>query len=327
MDNVKLNYSFLVTGGAGFIGSNVCDFLLHHGAKKVVVVDNISTGSLYNLQTILDDSRLQFVQTDINNVREYEKYLYDIEIVLHFAALGSVPRSVEDPYGTNQSNVSGTVALMQAISKLSIKPYVIFSSSSSVYGNDPHIPKREDQLGTPLSPYAVSKRSTELYLQVFSNLYEIDITVFRFFNVFGRRQNPNGPYAAVIPQFILKMIRNLPVTIYGDGNQTRDFTYIDNILHAIALAIIKRPQGFHIMNIAGGNSYSVLDMYYVLCDYLNYKIKPVFASPRPGDIRHSQADLSIAQSTLQYMPQVSFENGLILTADWYKNHMNEYVIS
>lgn len=326
MDSDNLNHTYFVTGAAGFIGSNVCEFLLMHGAKKIVAVDNLSTGRISNIHHFLKDSRFTFIEADINDHSKYADFLHGVDVVLHLAAIGSVPRSVEDPYATNHANVSGTVALIQSIVRTGAKPYIIFSSSSSVYGNDPHFPKREDKIGVPLSPYAVSKRSDELYLEVFASLYGLDITVFRFFNVFGRRQNPNGPYAAVIPQFTLKMLQNIPVTIYGDGKQTRDFTYIDNILFAIKQAIIKRPQGFHIMNIAGGNSYSVIEMFEILREYLNYKIDPIFAPPRPGDIRNSQADLTLAKSALEYSPTVSFHDGLVLTADWYKTHFEDYVL-
>jgi nucleoside-diphosphate-sugar epimerase len=327
MGNDKLPYRFLVTGGAGFIGSNVCEYLLANGATHVTTVDNLFSGSMFNIQELQKDKRFTFIHADVNDTRAYAYELSQVDVVIHLAAIGSVPKSVLDPLATNEANVTGTLALLHAISKLDHKPYIIFSSSSSVYGNDTHYPKQEAFLGEPLSPYAVSKRADELYLQVFSSLHNINITVFRFFNVFGRRQNPKGPYAAVIPQFILNMLQQKPVTIYGDGLQTRDFTYIDNILHGIHLAIEKRIQGYHVFNIAGGKAYSVVELFSILKNHLNYPFEPVFAEPRAGDIRKSLADLQKAETYLGYHPTVSFEEGLIKTIEWYKEHLKYYVLS
>lgn len=312
---------FLVTGGAGFIGSNIVEYLVKHKAGKITILDNLSTGFLHNIQPFLTQPNVQFIQGDICDAGTCETSCQDIDIVLHQAALGSVPRSIKDPVATNHANVDGFLNIMAAAKNNKVKRFV-FASSSSVYGDSQQLPKTEDIIGRPLSPYAVSKYVDELYAQVFARCYNMGIIGLRYFNVFGPNQSPAGAYAAAIPLFIHALITNRSPKIFGDGEQTRDFTFVENAVQAnikAALTHNTEARG-EIFNIACGDRTTVNELFQVLKDISGSDIIPVYLDERPGDIRDSLADISKAHQTLGYMPGVKIKDGLELTYKWFSQN-------
>ncbi|HHF43350.1 MAG TPA: SDR family oxidoreductase [Candidatus Aminicenantes bacterium] len=304
----------LVTGGAGFIGSHLVEGLLERG-HSVRVVDNFLTGKRENLARVV--SKIELVEGDIRDFSLCQKITREIDWVFHQAALPSVPRSVEDPGLSNEINVTGTLNLLIAAREAAVKKF-IFASSSSVYGDDQNLPKREDILGQPLSPYAITKRVGEMYCLVFNQLYGLSTICLRYFNIFGPRQDPHSQYAAVIPNFIQRMIESRPPVIFGDGFQSRDFTYVANVVEANIRAAEVTEVEKRIFNIACGQRITVMELVEWINRILGKDIKPVFDPPRPGDIKHSYADISLAQKYLDYQPKVNFEAGLRATIKWYQ---------
>jgi UDP-N-acetylglucosamine 4-epimerase len=310
------NRAFLVTGGAGFIGSHIVEYLLAHGAAKVRVLDNLITGLSSNVDRFRDDPRYEFLEGDMREPETCLRACAGMDLVSHQAALGSVPRSVQDPATTNAINVGGFVNVMTAAREGGVQR-VVYASSSSVYGDEKTLPKVEERIGKPLSPYAVSKLAGEHYQRVFADVYGQEIIGLRYFNIFGPRQDPNGPYAAVIPRFIDRIRNGEPVYIDGDGGQTRDFTYIDNAVQANIRALTTtNPQALgEVYNIAVGERFTVLDLYHRLRELLGSNAEPVHREPRPGDIRDSLASIEKAERLLGYRPTVRMADGLERTVE------------
>lgn len=312
-------YSFLVTGGAGFIGGHIAEYLLKNNAGKVRVLDNMANGFESNLQILRQYPAFEFIEGDIRNPETCMKACAGVDYVSHQAALGSVPRSVKDPASTNDVNVGGFVNMLKAAVDNQVKQFV-YASSSSVYGDEPTLPKKEDKTGNCLSPYAVSKKADELYAAVFSATYHIRILGFRYFNIFGPRQDPDGPYAAVIPLFVKGIIGQTPVYINGDGNQTRDFTYVENAVQAnIKGMLTKNDQALNrVYNIACGENISINELFGRIAELQNSNWKPQYRAPRDGDVRNSLADISLAAAHLEYDPQVKFQDGLPDTIRYFR---------
>jgi len=311
--------SFLITGGAGFIGSHIVDYLLKNGAGKVRVLDNLATGLQSNIDLFAEYPNFEFVNGDIRNFADCVAACKGIDFVSHQAALGSVPRSVKDPLASNEVNVTGFLNMLTAAKDASVKTFV-YASSSAVYGDEPNLPKVEERIGNPLSPYAVTKKTNELYADVFSKLYGMNILGFRYFNVFGARQDPNGPYAAVMPLFVSGIINNTPVYINGDGEQTRDFTYVDNAVQINIRGMLnENPASFgQVYNVAVGEKFTVNYLYNAIRELLNIPHEATYRQEREGDIRNSLADISKAKNLLGYDPQYRFEDGLKLTVDYFR---------
>lgn len=305
-------YRFLVTGGAGFIGSHIVEYLLTHGAKQVRVLDNLATGNAENLAAFKTNPAFEFIEGDIRQLNTCRQACEEIDFVSHQAALGSVPRSIKEPFTTNDVNVGGFVNMLTAAKDAGVKKFV-YASSSSVYGDEKTLPKTEQKIGTQLSPYAVSKYSNELYASVFNKTYGLPLTGLRYFNIFGPRQDPKGPYAAVIPLFVDKIKNSEDVFIDGDGEQTRDFTFVANAVQANMLAMLSPLTGAPVFNIAVGENFSVNNLYYKIAALLESKQKPQYRNARAGDVRNSLADISQAQKLLGYQPQFNFEQGIALT--------------
>jgi UDP-N-acetylglucosamine/UDP-N-acetylgalactosamine 4-epimerase len=312
--------SFLVTGGAGFIGSHIVAYLLANGAGKVRVLDNLMTGSRTNVDLFSSFANYEFLEGDIRNAATCEVACDGIEYISHQAALGSVPRSVSDPISSNDVNVCGFVNMITAAKNAKVKAFV-YASSSSVYGDETTLPKREAKTGNLLSPYAVSKMTNELYAGVYHRLYALNVVGLRYFNIFGPRQDPNGPYAAVIPLFVKGIMNKLPVYINGDGKQTRDFTYIENAVQAnIRGMFAENPDAFgKAYNIAVGENFSVNFLYESIGQMLQIDHSPIYREPRSGDIRDSLADISLAQQLLGYQPTQQFMEGLKKTVSFFKS--------
>lgn len=319
----------LVTGGAGFIGSNLCEELVKEG-NYVVCLDNFSTGHIENIQGLLDNNRFKLIEGDIRNLDTCLKAVNGVDVVFHEAALGSIPRSIDDPITTNAVNISGFLNMLVAAKNAKIDRF-IFAASSSAYGDNETIPKVEDTIGKPLSPYALTKYVDELYAHVFSITYGLKYIGIRYFNVFGRRQDPNSAYAAVIPLFIKKILKHEQPIINGDGSNSRDFTYIDNIIHINMLALeTLSPKAFNqIYNGAGGENTSVLELEQLITKNLSAYdncidcIVPIFGPNRIGDIKHSKASISKAKELLGYTPVCTFEDGLKKTIYWYLTNLKE----
>lgn len=319
----------LVTGGAGFIGSNLCEELVKKG-NYVACLDNFSTGRIENIQGLLDNNRFKLIEGDIRNLDTCLKAVNGVDVVFHEAALGSIPRSIDDPITTNAVNISGFLNMLVAAKNAKIDRF-IFAASSSAYGDNETIPKVEDTIGKPLSPYALTKYVDELYAHVFSITYGLKYIGIRYFNVFGRRQDPNSAYAAVIPLFIKKILKHEQPIINGDGSNSRDFTYIDNIIHINMLALeTLSPKAFNqIYNGAGGENTSVLELEQLITKNLSAYdncidcIVPIFGPNRIGDIKHSKASISKAKELLGYTPVCTFEDGLKKTIYWYLTNLKE----
>lgn len=307
---------FLVTGGAGFIGSSIVEALLEKGSF-VRVLDNFSTGKKENVEPFLGYSNFELIEGDIRDISICQKACDGIDYVLHQGALGSVVRSVKDPATTNDVNISGTLNMMIAARDHHVQRFV-FASSSSVYGDDQTLPKTEDRVGMPLSPYAISKKVNELYARNFYDLYDLKTIGLRYFNVFGKRQDPNSIYAAVIPIFVNNIIAGKPSTIHGDGEQSRDFTYVANVVQANIRACQAGPEAWgKVFNVACGERITINDVYKNLCKLLDRKENIHFSPARQGDIRHTSADIGMARELLDYQPEIYFEQGLKLAIEWY----------
>jgi nucleoside-diphosphate-sugar epimerase len=302
---------YLVTGGAGFIGSHIVERLVELG-HQVRVLDNLSEGRRENLASVWD--RIEFLEGDLRDWECVRRAVCDVEYVLHQAALRSVPRSVEDPVTTTAVNVLGTVTLLQAAREAGVRR-VVFASSSSVYGEAMELPLRESQPPRPISPYAVSKLAGEYYCSVFTRLYGVETVSLRYFNVFGPRQDPRSEYAAVIARFILAALRGESLEIHGDGQQSRDFTYVENVVEATLRAAIQPGIAGEVFNVGCGRRYSVLDVKAHLERILGRSLPARHTPPRKGDVRHTQADMSKAEQKLGYRPQISFEEGLRRTVE------------
>lgn len=319
----------LVTGGAGFIGSNLVETLLKQD-NLVVCLDNFATGKRENIAPFLSDPNFRLIEGDIRNLSDCKAATEGVDYILHQAALGSVPRSINDPITTNDVNVGGFVNMLVAARDAGIKRFV-YAASSSTYGDHPALPKREDIIGRPLSPYAVTKYVNELYARVFADLYGIETIGLRYFNVFGKRQDPDGAYAAVIPKFIKSLMQGESPVINGDGSQSRDFTYIENVVRINQLALLtKNPEAVNtVYNVAFGENTSLNGLYSLLTGFLaEYKpeialIKPVFGPPRQGDVLHSLAAIDKARTLLGYSPEFSLEQGLQQAIHWYVDFLGK----
>lgn len=311
---------FLVTGGAGFIGSNLCEAILNLG-YKVRCLDDFSTGKQANVDIFLDYPNYEFIKGDIKNLDTCMKACDGVDYVMHEAAWGSVPRSIEMPLFYCVNNIVGTLNMLEAARQNKVKKFV-YASSSSTYGDEPNLPKREGREGNLLSPYSVSKRAGEEWAKQYTRHYGLDTYGLRYFNVFGRRQNPDGAYAAVIPKFIGQLLRGEAPTINGDGKQSRDFTYIENVIEAnLKACIAPHEAAGEIYNIAFGGRIYLLDIYYTLTEALGVDIEPHFGPDRVGDIKHSNADISKAKERLGYDPEWSFERGIKAAIEWYKENL------
>lgn len=320
--NVKFpeNTKFLVTGGAGFIGSNLTEAILNLG-YKVRVLDNFSTGKRENIEGFLNNKNFELLEGDIRDIETCRKACEGVDYVLHQAAWGSVPRSIKMPVLYEEINVKGHLNMMEAARENKIKKFV-YASSSSVYGDHPVLPKKEGVEGNILSPYALTKKINEEFADLYFRLYGLETVGMRYFNVFGRRQDPNGFYAAVIPKFVKQLINNEAPQINGDGETSRDFTYIDNVIEANLKACLagKEASG-QAFNIAYGGRETLNNLYNKLCKLLNKDIRPIYKEERAGDIRHSNADISKAKRLLGYSPDYSMDRGLELTIEWYKENL------
>jgi UDP-N-acetylglucosamine/UDP-N-acetylgalactosamine 4-epimerase len=311
------NNNFLVTGGAGFIGGHIAEYLLKNGAKKVRVLDNLANGFHSNLSILKQYPAFEFIEGDIRNTETCLQACDGIDFISHQAALGSVPRSMKEPVYFSEVNITGTVNIFKAAVDKGVKQ-VVYASSSSVYGDEQTLPKQEDKIGNALSPYAVTKRTNELYAKVFSEAYGLKVMGFRYFNIFGPRQDPDGPYAAVIPLFVKGIINKTPVYINGDGEQTRDFTFVDNAVQINVKGMLTdNADAFgKAYNVAIGERFTVNQLYKTCQQQLNSDFAATYREPRAGDIRDSLADISLAKNLLDYQPTKKFEDGLI---EYFKN--------
>ncbi len=305
---------YLVTGGAGFIGSHIVEELVKKG-HPVRVVDNFITGKKENISSFL--SEIEFIEGDIRDLEICRQVAEGVDFVLHQAALPSVPRSIEDPLLTNEINITGTLNLLLASRDVKVQKFV-FASSSSVYGDNPQLPKKEGIEGIPLSPYAISKRVGEMYCRVFSQVFNLPTVCLRYFNIFGPRQDPFSQYAAAIPNFITRMVKEETPVIFGDGEQSRDFTYVENVVEANILASKAAGVSGEFFNIACGERTTVNSLVENINKVLDKEIKPSYVDMRPGDIKHSFADISKAKKILKYEPSVPFSEGLRNTILWFK---------
>lgn len=314
------NTTFLVTGAAGFIGSNLCEALLNKGCK-VKALDDLSTGKQENIDLFSDNPNYTFIKGDIKDLEVCLKVCEGVDYVLHQAAWGSVPRSLEMPLFYNKNNIEGTLNMLEAARQNGVKKFV-YASSSSVYGDEPNLPKIEGREGNLLSPYALTKRCDEEWAKLYTKFYGLDTYGMRYFNVFGRRQDPDGAYAAVIPKFLKQLMNGETPTINGDGKQSRDFTYIDNVIEAnLKACLAPHEAAGEAFNIAYGGREFLIDIYYGLTKALGVNIEPNFGPDRKGDIKHSNADISKARKLLGYDPDYSFEDGIQLAIDWYKENL------
>ena len=306
---------FVIIGGAGFIGSNTILELVKNN-NEVIAIDNLSTGNMRNLSEV--GSQIRFVNGDIRDLELLKEQIKDADYVLHYAALASVPQSIKDPIAANQNNIDGTLNVLMAARDTGVKR-VVCISSSAVYGNSPVLPKREDMKPEPLTPYALTKLVGEQYCKLFYDLYGLETVSLRYFNVFGPHQDENSQYAAVIPKFITAMLKNEQPTIYGDGEQSRDFTYVQDTIEATLLACSVKAAAGKVFNIAGGKAITLNELVEKLNAILNSEIKPKYTQVRSGDIKHSIADISRAQKVIGFKPKYDFEYGLKKTIEWFKS--------
>ena len=314
------NSLFLVTGGAGFIGSNIVEALLSMG-QRVRCLDDLSTGKQANVDMFLGNPNYEFIKGDIKDLDTCMKACEGVTYVMNEAAWGSVPRSIEMPLFYCMNNIQGTLNMMEAARQNGVKKFV-YASSSSVYGDEPNLPKTEGREGNLLSPYALTKRCDEEWAKQYTRHYGLPTVGLRYFNVFGRRQDPNGAYAAVIPKFIMQLMKGEQPTINGDGKQSRDFTYVENVVEANLKACLSGPEADgEAFNVAYGGREYLIDIYYTLTQALGTNIEPNFGPDRKGDIKHSNADISKARRLLGYDPEYDFARGLNEAIEWYKANL------
>jgi len=312
--------SFLVTGGAGFIGSNIAEYLLKNKAGKVRVLDNFSTGSRNNIEPFLSNPSFELIEGDIRDLETCHKAVEGIDYVSHQAALGSVPRSINDPITSNEVNVSGFLNILVAARDAKVKK-MVYAASSSTYGDHPGLPKFEDKIGNPLSPYAVTKFVNELYANVFSSTYDFHAMGLRYFNVFGPRQNPKGPYAAVIPLFIESALKNEAPYINGDGETSRDFTFVENAVQANIKGLLADGISKHeVVNIAFGERTTLNELWHEITELAGISLTPQYRENRKGDVKHSLANIDKAAGLIGYKPGISVKKGLGLAFDWYRQN-------
>lgn len=313
----------LITGGAGFIGSNLCEHFLNKNFE-IVCLDNFATGHKHNIEHLLQNEKFTFIEGDIRNYKDCENAVKNVDFVLHQAALGSVPRSIKDPLTSNEVNVNGFLNMLQASKEAGAKRFV-YAASSSTYGDSESLPKIEDVIGKPLSPYAITKYVNELYAEIFSKTYGIETIGLRYFNVFGRKQDPNGAYAAVIPKFVMQLMNHESPVINGDGNYSRDFTYIDNVIQMNELAMLsENPKAVNtVFNTAYGDRTTLNQLVTILREELSFfdpeiaNVQIVHGPNRAGDIPHSLASIEKAKEILGYNPQYSLQEGLKEAVKWY----------
>lgn len=306
---------YIITGGAGFIGSNLARTLSQD--HEVTILDNLSTGRMENIQDLVDGGDVTFVHGDITDTSLLQNLFQDVDGIFHQAALPSVQRSVKNPMATHEANVTGTLNVLLAARDAGVRK-VVMASSSSVYGNTPTLPKHEGMVPHPLSPYAVSKIADEYYASVFSDLFGVQTVCLRYFNVFGPRQDPSSQYAAVIPNFVTRILNDQPPVIYGDGKQTRDFTYIENVVQANIRAMESDAEG--VFNIACGERIDLLELASTIMEIVGKDLTPIHEAPRPGDVRDSLADISRAREAFGYAPEYDLKTGLMETITWFRNH-------
>lgn len=321
-ENIKFpeGSKFLVTGSAGFIGSNLVEAILELG-YKVRGLDNFSTGKKENIEEFLDNPNYEFIEGDIRNYRTCERACEGIDYVLHQAALGSVPRSMNEPLIYEDNNIKGTANMLESARLAKVKSFV-YASSSSVYGDSPQLPKVEGEEGNVLSPYALTKRVNEQYGSLYTQQYGLKCIGLRYFNVFGRRQNPDSQYAAVIPKFIKLLKEGKQVEIYGDGEQSRDFTYIENVIEANLKSCIAPSEAYgKAYNVAFGERFTVNQMYQLMCKQLEVSLDPLYREPRAGDIKHSLASRINAEKFIGYEPDWDFNKGFVEALNWYNNNI------
>lgn len=315
--------TFLITGGAGFIGSNLVEYLLKYNAKKVIVLDNFSTGSHENIAPFKENPAFQLIEGDIRNLQDCQNALIGVNHVSHQAALGSVPRSINDPITTNDVNISGFLNMLVAARDAKVSSFV-YAASSSTYGDHPGLPKVEDKIGNPLSPYAVTKFVNELYANVFSRTYNFHTIGMRYFNVFGPRQNPKGPYAAVIPLFIEAALQHRVPFINGDGETSRDFTFVENAVQAnIKSMLTTGLEKDEVVNIAFGERTTLNELWDRIAEQSGLQLKPEYRDERKGDVKHSLADITKAANLIDYRPNVSVLDGITIALAWYKANLIE----
>lgn len=327
MERLLKNSRVLVTGGAGFIGSNLVESLLQNG-NTVICLDNFSTGKRENIKGFLNHPRFKLIEGDIRNYDDCVKAVSGIDYVLHQAALGSVPRSLKDPVSTTDVNIGGFVKMLFASKEAGVKRF-IYAASSSTYGDHPDLPKIEEKIGNPLSPYAITKYADELFATNFAANYGIEVIGLRYFNVFGRRQDPDGAYAAVIPRFVKLLMKHEAPVINGDGSYSRDFTYVDNVVQANHLAVITNNRSAinQVFNVAHGERTTLNQLFEIIRESAGkfdseiLKIKPVYGSQRAGDIPHSQASIEKARKLLGYSPSLNVTEGLHKAVEWFWNNL------
>lgn len=321
--------TFLVTGGAGFIGSNLVEYLLKYNVKKVVVLDNFSTGHRKNIEVALQDERCKLIEGDIRDLEVCQNAMIDVDYVLHQAALGSVPRSINNPIISNEVNISGFLNMLVAAKESDSVKRLVYAASSSTYGDHPGLPKVEDEIGKPLSPYAVTKYVNELYADVFYKTYGLETIGLRYFNVFGPKQDPDGAYAAVIPKFIGQLLNNQDLIINGDGKHSRDFTFIENVVQANIKAILSdnKEAVNQVYNVAFGENTNLNELVEAIKTGLkkpggdSSTAQVIYGPDRAGDVKHSLADVSKANNLIGYKPLYSFEEGVQETIVWYKERL------
>jgi UDP-N-acetylglucosamine 4-epimerase len=321
-DNRLSNYSFLITGGAGFIGSNLVEYLLKYNAHHVRVLDNLSNGYFNNIKEFTSLSNFEFIEGDIRDMETCKNAIKGIDFISHQAALGSVPRSIANPILTNEVNVGGFLNMLYAAKESKSLKRFVYAASSSTFGDSPLLPKVEGNEGNPLSPYAVTKLVNELYADVFSKGYGLHTIGLRYFNIFGPKQNPNNPYAAVIPIFCKAFIENLKPIIFGDGNTSRDFTFVENAVQANVKAFFTPDLGRHeVMNTACGDQVSLNEMIEMLNKISGQSIIPKYGPERSGDVKHSKASIEKIKQLIGYEPTVKFSEGLNIVYNWYKQNI------
>jgi len=313
------NYRFLVTGGAGFIGSNLVEYLLKYNAGSIVILDNFSNGYKKNIASYITLPNVTLIEGDIRDYSICQQAMQDVDYVLHQAALGSVPRSLADPITSNNVNISGFLNILQAAREANVKR-MVYAASSSTYGDSPSLPKVEHIIGKPLSPYAITKYVNELYADIFSSSYGFNAIGLRYFNVFGPKQDPNGAYAAVIPLFFDAAINNKSVKINGDGGQTRDFTFIENVVQANIKSLFATIDKHEVFNVAVGERISINDLWHKIALLANTNITADYGPSRPGDVRDSLANIDKGKSILGYNPLFNYNQGLEITYKWFKDN-------